>query len=41
VLATGTGLVYPPSRYKEWFAGAGFASLDINVAGEGVFIGTK
>jgi ubiquinone/menaquinone biosynthesis C-methylase UbiE len=41
VLATGTGLVYPPSRYKEWFAGAGFASLDINVTGEGVFIGTK
>lgn len=41
VLATGTGLVYPPKRYQDWFGSAGFASLAIQIQGEGVFIGTK
>lgn len=41
VLATGTGAVYPPSRYEAWFANAGFESLIIHTVGEGVFIGTK
>lgn len=41
VLATGTGLVYPPKRYQDWFAGAGFASLDVHTGGEAVFVGTK
>jgi len=41
VLATGTGSVYPPSRYETWFANANFASLTIHTLGEGIFIGTK
>lgn len=41
VLATGTGAVYPPSRYETWFANANFASLTVHTAGEGIFIGTK
>lgn len=41
VLATGTGMVYPPNRYEAWFAGAGFRSLAVHTAGEGIFIGTK
>jgi len=41
VLATGTGMVYPPKRYESWFADAGFRSLAVHTAGEGIFIGTK
>ena len=41
VLATGTGAVYPPSRYETWFANAGFESLTMHTVGEGIFVGTK
>ena len=43
VLATGTGLVYPSSRYETWFANAGFDALAISTAewGDTIFIGTK
>ena len=39
VLATGTGAVYPPSRYEAWFANAGFESLAIHTGVEGIFVG--
>lgn len=42
VLATGSGLVYPRSRYEAWFAKAGFSQLVIDSAewGDAVFVGT-
>jgi ubiquinone/menaquinone biosynthesis C-methylase UbiE len=44
VLATGNGMVYPPSAYEPWFCDAGFRSLRVRVepkSGEGVFVGVK
>jgi SAM-dependent methyltransferase len=41
VLATGTGAVYPPSRYEAWFANAGFESLSVYAGSEGIFVGTR
>lgn len=41
VLATGSGAVYPPSRYEAWFANAGFESLAIHTGVEGIFVGTR
>lgn len=41
LLATGTGAVYPPSRYEAWFANAGFEALTVHAGVEGIFVGTR
>jgi len=43
VVATGSGFVYPASRYEAWFAKAGFAELTIGTAesGDTYFVGIK